>query len=366
MQELSNLTDDELLKLEENNKKEISSLDNKQKALKIKLNSAYGAIGNRWYRWFDVDLAEAITMSGQLSIRWIEKKLNQYLNKVMSTTNIDYCIASDTDSIYLTLDALVAQVMPDQKDEVKIVKFIDRVTKEKLEPYIDKCYEELREYMNAMEQKMRMKREAIANKAIWKAKKMYILNVWDLEGVLYDKPKLKMMGIEAVKSSTPSACRSNLKKSFEIIMNETEEDLHKFIAEFRETFKTLPFDEVAFPRGVKNIEKWETKTGFASGTPIQVKAALAYNAILDKKNLAGKYEKITSGSKIKFAYMKMPNPFQTAVLGCSSAMPPEFGLEKYIDYDTQFNKSYIEPLKSVISTIGWNTEKIATLEDFFA
>ncbi len=194
---------------------------------------------------------------------------------------------------------------------------------------------------------------------------MYILNVWDLEGVLYDKPKLKMMGIEAVKSSTPAACRTNLKKSFEIIMNETEEDLHKFIAEFRETFKTLPFDEVAFPRGVKNIEKWETKTGFASGTPIQVKAALAYNSILDKKKLAGKYEKIMSGSKIKFAYMKMPNPYQTAVLGCSSAMPPEFGLEKYIDYDTQFDKSYIEPLKSVISTIGWNTEKVATLEDFF-
>ena len=346
--------------------KRIAALDNLQKAKKIQLNSAYGALGNEWFRWFDPKFAEAITMSGQLSIRWIEKKLNQYLNKIMQTTLVDYCIASDTDSVYLTLDALVNKVMPDQKDEVKIVKFIDQLTKEKLEPYIDKCYEELREYMNAMEQKMKMKREAIANKAIWKAKKMYILNVWDLEGVLYDKPKLKMMGIEAVKSSTPAACRTNLKKSFEIIMNETEEDLHKFIAEFRETFKTLPFDEVAFPRGVKNIEKWETKTGFASGTPIQVKAALAYNSILDKKKLAGKYEKIMSGSKIKFAYMKMPNPYQTAVLGCSSAMPPEFGLEKYIDYDTQFDKSYIEPLKSVISTIGWNTEKVATLEDFFA
>lgn len=346
--------------------KRIAALDNLQKAKKIQLNSAYGALGNEWFRWFDPKFAEAITMSGQLSIRWIEKKLNQYLNKIMGTNFVDYCIASDTDSVYLTLDALVNKVMPDQKDEVKIVKFIDQLTKEKLEPYVDKCYEELREYMNAMEQKMKMKREAIANKAIWKAKKMYILNVWDLEGVLYDKPKLKMMGIEAVKSSTPAACRANLKKSFEIIMNETEEALHKFIEEFRETFKTLPFDEVAFPRGVKNIEKWETKTGYASGTPIQVKAAMAYNIILEKKNLAGKYEKITSGSKIKFAYMKMPNPFQTEVLGCSSAMPPEFGLEKYIDRDKQFEKSYIEPLKSVISTIGWNTEKVATLEDFFS
>lgn len=346
--------------------KRIAALDNLQKAKKIQLNSAYGALGNEWFRWFDPKFAEAITMSGQLSIRWIEKKLNQYLNKVMSTTGVDYCIASDTDSVYLTLDAMVEEFMPGQTDEKKIVKFIDTITKDKLEPFVDKAYEELREYMNAMEQKMKMKREAIANKAIWKAKKMYILNVWDLEGVLYDKPQLKMMGIEAVKSSTPAACRSNLKKSFEIIMNKTEEDLHRFIEEFRETFKTLPFDEVAFPRGVKNIEKWETKTGYASGTPIQVKAAMAYNSILDKKNLAGKYEKITSGSKIKFAYMKMPNPFQTEVLGCSSAMPPEFGLEKYIDHEKQFDKSFIEPLKSVISTIGWNTEKVATLEDFFA
>lgn len=346
--------------------KRIAALDNLQKAKKIQLNSAYGALGNEWFRWFDPKFAEAITMSGQLSIRWVERKLNTYINKLLATKDIDYVIASDTDSVYITMDALVEKFFTPGADEKKIVKFLDTVTKEKLEPYVDKVYEELREYMNAREQKMKMKREAIANKAIWKAKKMYILNVWDLEGVLYDKPKLKMMGIEAVKSSTPSACRNNLKKSFEIIMNEDEPTLHKFVEQFRADFKTLPFHEVAFPRGVKDIEKWETKDGsFASGTPIHVKAAMAYNNILDKKKLK-KYEKIMSGSKIKYAYMKLPNPYQLQVLGCSSEMPPEFGLEKYIDYDLQFEKSYIEPLKSILSTIGWNTEKVATLEDFFS
>ena len=344
--------------------KRIAALDNLQKAKKIQLNSAYGALGNAYFRWFDPRFAEAITLSGQLSIRWIEHKINAYMNKLLKTSNVDYIIASDTDSVYLTLESFVDVVFKKDTDEKKIVKFIDKFINENLEPYIDNSYEELREYMNAPKQKMRMKREAIANKAIWKAKKMYILNMWDLEGVTYDKPKLKMMGIEAIKSSTPSACRDNLKKSFEIIMNSNEEDLHTFVANFRQTFKTLPFHEVAFPRGVKDIEKWLGKDNTTlSGTPIHVKAAVAYNKIIDNKKL--KYEKIVSGSKIKYCYMKMPNPYQLDVLGCASDMPPEFGMEKYVDYDTQFDKAYLEPLKGILTTIGWNFEKVATLEDFF-
>jgi len=197
---------------------------------------------------------------------------------------------------------------------------------------------------------------------------MYILNVWNREGIQEDEPKLKMMGIEAVRSSTPAACRENIKKSLSIIMNETEEDLHKFVANFREEFKTLDFESVAFPRGVKGIEKWsrDKNAPYDKGCPIQVKGAIFLNHIFKEKGLTNKYQTNASGEKIKFCYMLRPNPYSIAVLSCTSGLPEEFGLEKYIDYDTQFDKSYVEPIKSIISTIGWNIEKIATLEDWFS
>lgn len=348
--------------------KEIARLNNMQMAKKIQLNSAYGALGNQYFRWYDINHAEAITMSGQLSIRWIEGKLNEYLNKLFKTKEKDYVIASDTDSVYITLDRLVQEVMPNETDDRKIVKFIDTVCQKKLEPYIDSAYQELANYMHAAQQKMIMKREAIANKGIWKAKKMYILNVWDQEGVLYDKPKLKMMGIEAVRSSTPSSCRDNIKKSLEIIMNENESALHRFIENFRGEFRKMEFEDVAFPRGVTDIEKWAQNQNllYEKGTPIHVKGAIFFNHLIEKKHLTNKYQSIASGEKIKFCYMKKPNPFNITVLSCPSGLPKEFGLENFIDYETQFDKAYIEPIKSIISTIGWHVEKTATLEDFFS
>lgn len=348
--------------------KEIARLNNMQMAKKIQLNSAYGALGNQYFRWYDINHAEAITMSGQLSIRWIEGKLNKYLNKLFKTEDKDYVIASDTDSVYITLDKLVQEVMPNETDDKKIVKFIDTVCQKKLEPYIDSAYQELANYMHAAQQKMIMKREAIANKGIWKAKKMYILNVWDQEGVLYDKPKLKMMGIEAVRSSTPSSCRDNIKTSLDIIMNKNETELHTFIESFRQKFKNMEFEDVAFPRGVSDIEKWSTDPNalYDKGTPIHVKGAIIFNDLVVRKRLTNKYQSIASGEKVKFCYMKKPNPYGISVLSCPSGMPKEFGLEQYIDYDTQFDKAYIEPIKSIISTIGWNVEKTATLDDFFS
>jgi DNA polymerase elongation subunit (family B) len=347
--------------------KEISRLDNLQMAKKIQLNSAYGALGNQWFRWFDLNHAEAITMSGQLSIRWIEKQMNWYLNTLLKTNNVDYVIASDTDSIYVTLESLVKLTMPNEADERKIVAFLDKACKQQIEPFIDRSYEELAEMMNAYDQKMQMKRENIANKSIWKATKMYILNVWNSEGVQYDKPKLKMKGIEAVRSSTPAACRDNIKEALSIVMNGTEADLHRFVSNFRKEFRAMEFEQIAFPRGVNDIGKWSKGSGlYDSGTPIHVKGAIFYNHIIKAIGLEAKYETISNGDKIKFCYVKKPNPYGIAVLSCSSALPPEFGLETYIDYDTQFSKSFEEPIKSIISTIGWDTEKRATLEDWFS
>ena len=357
----------ELLKRKKQLENEISRYKNLQLAKKVQLNSAYGALGNEYFRFFDIRQAEAITLSGQLAIRWIEKKLNIYMNKLLKTENIDYVIASDTDSIYLHLGPLVEKVFKG-KDKEEIVNLIDKACSDKIEPYIDKSYQELADYMNAYDQKMQMKREVIADKGIWTAKKRYILNVWDSEGVRFAEPKLKMMGIEAVKSSTPMSCREKIKEALKIIMAGNETEFQAFNAKFKEEFSTLSFEDVAFPRGVSELTKYDSKSStslYPKGTPIHVRGSLLYNHMLRQKKLEKKYQAIRDGDKIKFCYMKMPNPLQENVFSVLNVLPKEFGMEKYIDYDTQFEKAYIEPLKIIVNTFGWNPEPVSSLMGFF-
>ena len=348
----------------------IARYHNFQMAKKIQLNSAYGALGNQYFRWFNFNHAEAITTSGQLSIRWIERKMNEFMNKLLKTTDKDYVIASDTDSIYVEMIDVVHAVFGGEDggpDDKVIVDALDKFIEAKIQPYMDKCYQELADMMNAYQQKMQMKRETIANKGIWKAKKMYILNAWNIEGVQYDTPKLKIQGIEAVRSSTPYACRENIKKALEIVMNGDEDELQKFISDFRSDFINLPFEQVAFPRGVKGLEKYtDKKLIYKSATPIQVKAALLYNNIVLNDPNMSKYPTIQDGDKIRFAYLKEPNPIHESVIACLDELPKEFGLDKYIDHEKQFDKAFLEPLKSITEVIDWQTEKISSLEEFFA
>jgi len=339
----------------------IARYHNMQMAKKIQLNSAYGALGNRYFRWFSFNNAEAITMSGQLSIRWIERKMNAFMNKVCKTKDVDYVIASDTDSIYVTFERLI----PKCDDELEVVNLIDKFCETKIQSYLDSCYQELAGMMNAYQQKMQMKRETIANKGIWRGKKMYILNAWNVEGVQYDKPKLKIQGIEAVRSSTPHVCRQKIKEALEIIMNKDEATLQKFIADFRQEFLQLPFEQVAFPRGIKGIEKYQDNSQiYIKGTPIQVKGALLFNNLLKVRKI-NSIPPIVDGDKVKFAYLKMPNPVHDTVIATPDEMPVEFNLDKYIDRDLQFEKSFLSPIVSITETIDWNLSDKATLEDFF-
>ena len=347
--------------------KDISKFNNIQMARKIQLNSAYGAIGNQYFRYYNLANAEAITLSGQVSIRWIEGKVNQYLNKLLKTEDHDYVIASDTDSIYICLDLLVRTVF-DGKDVSKerIVNFLDDACKKRIEPFIDKSYKELADYVGAYEQKMFMKRENIAEKGIWTAKKRYILNVWDSEGVRYEKPKLKMMGIEAVKSSTPAACRTSIKDCLMVIMNQNEEAAQKFIADFRDKFSSLPIEDISFPRGCNGINKWSNpSTIYSKGTPIHVRGALLYNFHNKKNKLTHKYPLIQDGEKIKFVYLKTPNKIGENVISYLNTFPKEFALDKQVDYDLQFSKSFLDPIKVIMDVIGWQPEKIASLEFLF-
>ena len=342
---------------------EISRYHNLQLAKKIMLNSLYGSLANQYCRWFSFDNAEAITLSGQLSIRWIEKKINEYMNNMMKTKDIDYIVASDTDSVYITFESMIKS--SELTDEKVIVKAINEFCESKIQPYIEKCYLELSKVMNMYKQSMFMKRETIANKGIWKAKKMYILNAWDVEGVTYDTPKLKMQGIEAVRSSTPHACRKAIKESISIIMNGTEEELRAYVSKFREKFSKLSFEEVASPRGINGMKKYyDPKTIYSKSCPVQVRAALMFNNLLKKHNIKN-IPPIQDGDKIKWIYLKQPNIIQENVIGFIDTLPKEFNLDKYIDRDIQFSKTFLEPVKSITEVISWQPEYVSTLEDFF-
>jgi DNA polymerase elongation subunit (family B) len=348
--------------------KEIARCNNIQMAKKISLNSAYGAVGNEYFRYFKLANAEAVTLSGQVSIRWIENKLNQYMNKILKTDGVDYVIAVDTDSVYLNMGPLVETIFKGrEKTTESIVTFLDKVCQVELEKYIEGCYQELADYVNAYEQKMQMKRENIADRGIWTAKKRYILNVWDSEGVRYETPKLKMMGIEAVKSSTPAPCRVKIKEALNIIMNKTEDDLISFVESFKKEFYKLPPEDISFPRSVNELTKYRSyQSIYTKGTPIHTRGALLYNHYIKDKSLDSKYPLINNGEKIKFIFLKNANPIRENVISFIQQFPKELGLNKYVDYDLQFEKSFIDPLKSILNCIGWNVEKTNTLESLFA
>jgi DNA polymerase elongation subunit (family B) len=344
---------------------DIAKNHNIQLARKIALNSAYGAIGNQYFRYFDVRHAEGITMAGQLTIRWIENDVNKFLNNLLKTKNVSYVVASDTDSIYIRLGEVVNKIFKDKSDTRKIVKVLDKFCEEKLQSFIDSSFERLAKYVNAYEQKMIMKREVIANKGIWTAKKRYILNVFNEEGVDLKDPKLKIMGIEAVKSSTPAPCRVKIKEALKVIMTKDETALIQFIDDFRVHFKKLRPEEIAYPRSCNNLKKYTSNTDiYQKSCPIHVRGALLYNHQLKKRKLV-KYEKVNEGDKIKFITLKEPNSLHENVISFMTVLPPEFDLHKYIDYDEQFNKSFLEPLKFILKAINWNFEKKASLEEFF-
>ena len=350
--------------------KDISRFNNIQMARKISLNSAYGAIGNEWFRYYELMIAEGITTSGQLSIRWIERKLNEYINNVLKTKDKDYVIASDTDSVYIRFDEIVSHVFKGCSDTQRIVNFLDKIASEKIEPFIEKSYQELADYVNAYEQKMQMKREVIADKGIWTAKKRYILNAWDVEGVRYQEPQLKVMGQEMVKSSTPAPCRTKMREAVKIIMSGTEKDVNDFIQEFREEFMKLPPEEIAFPRSVNGLGKWSSGHAiFRKGCPMHCKGAILYNHFLREKKLTNKYPLIQEGDKIKFLNIRTPNPMSSNVISFFTKLPKELDIHKYLDYDMQYEKAFVEPLTFIMDQIGWNIDrsygKQTTLEDFF-
>ena len=341
----------------------VTKFNNRQQTKKVCLNSYYGATGNEYFFLYDVRLASAVTLSGQFVIQWAERYVNKYINKALGTQNVDYVIAADTDSLYITLDSLIKRVFDTEPSPEQGIEFLDKVCKEKIQPVIHDAFKELAEYLNVYQQKMHMKRESLVDKAIWTGKKHYVLNVWDQEGVRYTEPKIKVKGLEMVRSSTPNICRKKMKESLKIILNGTEKDVQSFISDFKKEFMDSKPVEVASPRSCNGMEKYSNiRTIVEKGTPMQVCGALYYNHLLEKHNVTSRYPIIREGDKIKFINLIEPNPAKTHVISFHDEIPEEFGLQEYINYDTQFDKTFLEPMKTILNALGWEPERKASLK----
>ena len=344
----------------------IAKFNNFQMARKIQLNSLFGAMGNEYFRYYDDRIAEGITMTGQFIIRETANALNDYLNKVCDTEGEVYSFYSDTDSCYITMEKLVQKFFAD-KPHPSIVSALDKIGNDKIEPTINKAMKSIAEYTGAFEEKVYFKREAIADKGIWVAKKRYALNVFDNEGVRYKEPKLKVMGLEIVRSSTPAPVRESLRQAVNLCLTKDENALQDFVAENWEEFRKLSPEQIAFPRGCNNLNKYSSSSHiYEKGTPMHVRGALLYNFLLKKHNLSNKYEYIQDGDKIKFLYLKEPNVIGENTIAFSSKLPVEFDAHKYVDYETIFEKSFVEPLNTIAEGLKWKTRPVATLEDLFS
>lgn len=358
--DLTKLSDSELQSLYSKTKNDISRFSNMQLAKKVQLNSAYGATGSKYFRYYDVRIAESITLSGQLAIRHIEKKMNLFLNKFLNTEDIDYVVAGDTDSLLLNLGPIIKK-NSELTDVKSKINYLDGFFKDTIEPYLAECYDQLAKNTGCPKNKLYMKREKICERAIFGGKKRYCLKVWDSEGVRFNEADLIIKGFETQRSSTPKLCRDRLFTAFNILLNEDEEAIQNFISKFKKEFvikRDYSPEEIATPGTANNLNKYSDRDGNPiKGCPMHVYGALMHNSLVTKLKLSKKIQKINEGDKIRYILLEKPNTLNSHVISFIDELPVEFNLHQYIDYEAQFDKIFGKPLKKITEIVGFAYEK---------
>jgi DNA polymerase elongation subunit (family B) len=352
--------------------KDVSKFNNYQMAKKILMNSLYGAMGNQGFRFFDPRIAEAITLTGQYYIRRVGIAIDEYVGK-FSPELKDATFYQDTDSCYFTLKPLIEKfILPKLTNDDgsfdinKVIDAMDKIVEEKITPVINKSCDESATYTNSLKQLMNFKREALSNKGVVLAKKRYALNVHDNEGVRYATPKVKVMGLEIVRSSTPAPVRKMLKDAVNLVLSGSEKQMQEYCGEMEKKFMQLPPEQIAYPRGVQGLDKYSHPTNiYQKGCPIHVRAALMFNHLIKTHGIDGEYDMIRDGDKIKFITLKMPNKIRENVIGFVDRLPDEFNIRSYVDYADMWQKSFVAPLEKITDAIGWNYKEKSSLASLF-
>lgn len=390
--DLSKLSDDELKALGVYLDEKSASEDITQKAIKRLLNSLYGALGNVGFRYFMIEMAQSVTMSGQVVIQWIERKINEYISKKVGVEK-DRVVLIDTDSVVIDLEDLVNQVCPPHFTREQKLDFLIKFGEKVMDPYIDHCYQEFADYINAFQQKMHMKRENVISRMVSVAKKMYCMEVYNSEGKQFsvDDPYMKIMGLKLVKSDTPAVMRQALRKALPILLQKDERAVQDYVEEVRKSFGQYTVEEIAFPKTANNVSAYDRKiverlwasatdkvekanladkldvdsTIYTKKTPIAVKGALIYNHLIEKYSLGLKYQPIRDGDKVKFVYLKRGNPIGENVIAFVDKLPDEFQLREWVDYQTMFEKVFFKNMEILCEPMKWSPKKVETLDSFF-
>jgi DNA polymerase elongation subunit (family B) len=347
------------MKVEKNNngdKALINKLDIFQYAMKILINSAYGVFSSIHFRYFSLDISEAITVTGQKIIGKTNDSINSYLNTFSGTKEQDYIIFSDTDSSAFTLDRIVKIKNPEN-----VTDFLDTFYKDNIDPYLSNIISEFSEEHNFHTNAISFKREKIISKMVVVAKKKYFGIVTDNEGYRYPEPEIFLTGVEVVRSSTPKCVKAPLLDCMNIVLNGTEWELQEYIKKFRKEYQKLSITDISFPRGANSLHQYIDEDGFKDRTPIQARAAILYNNLIQTMGLENEYDIVTDSDKIKFVYLIPENPLLQNVIGYKSSLPKEFGLDEYIDYNTMYKKTFLAPLKTILKAVDWEEERCDAL-----
>lgn len=353
----------------EHNEELSSYYDRRQHVQKILLNSIYGVLGLPIFRFYDIDNAEAVTLTGQDVIKTTSKMLNIEFNKKTGIEK-DHCIYIDTDSVYFSSQDLIKD-----KDPKQFTITLARELEEKTNNFYDVMANRMFFCNN---HRFHIKGESISETALWIAKKRYaMLKIYDLEKNIDIDRKLKVTGLDVVRSSFPAAFQkimSNILIS--ILKQENKDVIDNMILSFRGEMDSLPFKDVAKNTSVQKIKEYDNKKekgfkNFEKGCPAHVKASISYNRWLRINKLDNIYEPIRNGDKIKWAYLKN-NPLGVPTMALKGFNDPQDLIDfvsKYVNYDALFESELKKKVQAFYDALSWGmipTEVNQTVNKFFS